>query len=193
MNLSEKENCDDADYLHLKTLSFAYRPCYTGQPATNIFGIVIELKGKQLHEKKLLACYDSGFSACFSSHQKANINGKEFPQLGGVHKLEAFEHFISVTNEMYPDPRITRRSKALLKSSAQYLPLTTCDNTIYQSREIKFWFLTHSGVLCGGANNFEIQNKSSVWTKFHKEAVSLYKDLEMFRNGENILAKAASF
>ena len=76
MYLSDKENCEDANYLHLKTLSFAYRPCYTGQSATNIFGIIIELKGKQLHEQKLLACYDSGFSA-FKSDGWFESSGNE--------------------------------------------------------------------------------------------------------------------
>jgi hypothetical protein len=194
MFLSEKEKSEDPNYVHLKMLSFAYQPCYLGLPVDNIYGIVIEYTSEHLNsEKKFLACYDSGFSAYYSTHHGGNINGKEFTEYNEFTHLASFEHFIASTNDMFPDPFIAKRSKQLLRNSADYIIHTTAGDNILEDKAIKIWILTHSGVVSGGANFFEIKNKSSVWTKLYKEAVSICKDLEMFGRDKSILSKASSF
>ena len=194
MFISDKENSGDPNYEHLKMLSFAYQPCYLGRPVNNIYGFIIEFISEHFKtEKKFLACYDSGFLACYSTHHGGNINGKEFPDCNDDNQLASFEHFISSANDMFPDPIIAKRSRLLLKNCDDYLTHTIEGNSVMEDKEVQIWLLTHSGVVSGGANSFEIKNKRSVWTKFYKEAVSICKDLEMFGRSKRILSKAASF
>src|SRR5215217_6401111 len=119
MYLSDKEKADP-NYAHLKMLSFAYQPSYIGVPAMSIYGIIIEyLSDPFTSERKLLTCYDSGFTTYYSTHQGGNINGNEYRAYSEHSELSSFEQFISATNEPFPHPGIAKRAKQLLKISAE--------------------------------------------------------------------------
>jgi hypothetical protein len=194
MFISDKENPEDPNFDPLKMLSFAYQPLFGERPVKHVYGIIMEFRSDPFSsERKFLTCYDSGFSAYYSTHHGGNINGKDFPDHNEITQLASFEHFISSTTEIFPNPAIAKRSKHLLKSASEYLDYTSPVVHPGSQEEVQIWFLTHSGVLSARAHIFEIKNKSSVWAKFFKDAVSICKDLEFFGRKGGTMPKAVSF
>lgn len=194
MILSGKGKLNDPNYAHLHMLSFAYNPSTIGSQVPFIYGIIAEFISDPFStERKFLTCYDTGFTAFYTTQNGGNINGHTSLEYSEVAQLTSFEQFISAQAEIDADHSLCNRAKQLVETAASYLKHTKETIDIKEHQEVQFWLLTSSGIFSGGAHFFEIKNKTSVWTDLFTEVQSISKESQLSGPDKGFLSVAASF
>lgn len=199
MILSDKGKLHDPNYAHLHMLSFAYNPSNIGHEIPFTYGLVAEyITDPFLSERKFLTCYDSGFAACYSTHNGGSINGNTNLEYSRIAQLTSFEQFISAQtenaqSETMSEGSLYKRSKQLVATAANYIKHTKEVIDIKEHQEVQFWLLTSSGIFSGGAHFFEVRNKTSVWTDLFNEVQSIVKDCQSAGPDKGSISVAASF
>jgi len=194
MFLSKQDKPNDPNYSQLKMLSFAYNPSHLGSSSPTVYGVIVEFINDPFSaEQQFVTCYDSGFSAAYSTQHGGNINGKAFPKYNDETSISSFELFIGSTAEQFPDTLIAQRSKGLVEVASEYLKYTREAIHVKGQEDVQFWFLTSAGICTGKANIFEIKDKSSVWTNLFNEAFAISKQLHTFGSDKGKLPETVSF
>lgn len=174
MNISNQEKPNDPNYANLKMLSFAYTPQQLSNSTQLVYGLVVEFSSDPFSvEKKFLTCYDSGFTAFYTTHHGGSINGNACLDYSQTVEPSSFELFMASTTEQFPDATISKKTKQLLIDACDYIKYTKEEFNSRDNMEVKFWLLTCSGVFSAGVNFFEVEDKSSVWTNLFNDAYAI--------------------
>ena len=187
MFLSDQK-LNDPNYENLKMLSFAYQPGISEALVSPVYGVIVDFVIDPFStERKFLACYNSGFSAFYSTQNGGNINGHIFKPTEDI-ESQSFELFIASTSKRFPDNAIAEKSIQLIAEAADFLSHTQENVNFTDQQNVQLWFLTSSGAFSATADIFEIQDKSSVWTGFFQNAFAIYTELESAISSNQIKA-----
>ena len=185
MIITENGNPLDPNYAHLHMLSFAYNPSNFGPHVPFTYGVIAEFISDPFSsQRKFLTCYNTGFVAFYSTQNGGNINGHTQLPYSEVAQLASFEQFIAAQSDITEQSdtgdgfSLRRRSKQLVEKAGGYLEYTKETINIKEHQEVQFWLLTSSGVFSGGADLFEIRDKTSVWTDLFNQVQSIAKDCQ---------------